>query len=154
MDRKYQFCLIDAEADYEMFPNTIAIGDEKHAPSVDQVVLGLEKPSSQVIVNLMGVRLPDRPQFLDRLVPRLLEMRARVGRPLWIIVDEAYHMLPPEWTLPAAELTGGLENIALITVIRTTSRPPRSRRWTRCWRWAGAWRCVRSLREYDRNHTM
>jgi HAD superfamily hydrolase (TIGR01484 family) len=115
-ERKYQFCLIDPEGDYEAFPNTLAIGDEKHPPAIDQILLALEKPASQVVVNLMGVSLPDRPQFLDRLLPRLLEMRARVGRPHWIIVDEAHHMLPPEWTLPAAELTGGLENIALITV--------------------------------------
>ncbi len=115
-ERKYQFCLIDPEGDYEAFPGTLAIGDEKHPPAIDQILLALEKPSTQVVVNLMGVSLPDRPQFLDRLLPRLLEMRARVGRPHWIIVDEAHHMLPPQWTLPSAELTGGLENIALITV--------------------------------------
>jgi HAD superfamily hydrolase (TIGR01484 family) len=112
----YQFCLIDPEGDYEAFPNTIAIGDEKHAPSVDQLMIALRKPSSQVILNLMGVNISDRPRFLDQLLPRLLEMRARTGRPHWIILDEAHHMLPGDWTLPSADLTGSLENIALITV--------------------------------------
>jgi phosphoglycolate phosphatase (TIGR01487 family) len=113
---EYQFCLIDPEGDYQAFPKTIAIGDEKHAPSIDQLMLALQKPSAQLIVNLMGVSIADRPKFLDQLLPRLLEMRARTGRPHWIIIDEAHHMLPPEWTLPASEITGGLENMILITV--------------------------------------
>ena len=114
--QEYQFCLIDPEGDYEAFPKTIAIGDEKHAPSIDQLMLALQKPSAQLIVNLMGVSIADRPKFLDQLLPRLLEMRARTGRPHWIIIDEAHQMLPPEWTLPASEITGGLENMILITV--------------------------------------
>ena len=115
-ERNYQFCLIDPEGDYEAFPNTIAVGDEKHPPSIDQLMLALQKPSANVVVNLLGINLADRPHFLDQLLPRLQEMRARIGRPHWIIVDEAHHMLPPEWTLPSAEMAGGLENIVLITV--------------------------------------
>lgn len=112
----YQFCLIDPEGDYEAFPKTTALGDEKHPPSIDQVILDLQKPSNQVIVNLMGINVNDRPHFLDQLLPRLQDMRARLGRPHWIIIDEAHHMLPPDWTLPSSETTGALENIVLVTV--------------------------------------
>jgi hypothetical protein len=69
-----------------------------------------------VVANLLGVSVADRPRFLDRLIPRLFELRARTGRPHWIVIDEAHHMLPPEWTFPAAELTGALENVLMITV--------------------------------------
>jgi len=115
-EQKYQFCLIDPEGDYESLPNTVLLGDEKNAPSVDQVIQALQKPTAQVVVNLMSVPLGDRPKFLDTLLPRLLEMRARIGRPHWIVVDEAHHMLPPNWTLPSAEIPGGLQNMVLITV--------------------------------------
>lgn len=115
-ERNYQFCLIDPEGDYDAFPGTIAAGDEKNAPSIDQLIQTLQKPETQLVVNLMGVSVAERPHFLDQLLPRILEMRARTGRPHWIIVDEAHHMLPPDWTLPSAELTGGLDNIVLITV--------------------------------------
>jgi hypothetical protein len=37
--------------------------------------------------------LDDRPEFLDTLLPRLDELRSRVARPHWIVVDEAHHML-------------------------------------------------------------
>jgi len=115
-ERNYQFCLIDPEGDYEAFPNTIAVGDEKHPPSLDHLMLALQKPNGNVVVNLLGINLNDRPHFLDQLLPRLQEMRARLGRPHWIVVDEAHHMLTPEWTLPSAEMAGGLQNIVLITV--------------------------------------
>ena len=38
-----------------------------------------------------------------------------------MILDEAHHMLPADWTLPSADLTASLENIALITVHPNTS---------------------------------
>jgi energy-coupling factor transporter ATP-binding protein EcfA2 len=116
IERRYQFCLIDPEGDYEAFPNTLSIGDEKHPPSIDEVLQMLQKPSSQVVVNLIGVTVGERPGFLAKLLPRLQEMRQRVGRPHWIILDEAHHMLPPEWTPVAAGLSGEPNNLMLITV--------------------------------------
>jgi HAD superfamily hydrolase (TIGR01484 family) len=116
MERRYQFCLIDPEGDYEAFPSLITAGDEKHAPSEDEILQILQKPGSHVAVNLMGVAVADRPAFLSKLLPRLAEMRRRVGRPHWIIVDEAHHMLPPEWTPAAAGIAGDLNNVILITV--------------------------------------
>lgn len=116
IERQYQVCLIDPEGDYEKFPDTIPVGDEKHLPSVDEVIQLLQKPASQVVVNLMGIPVADRPAFFGSLVPRLLELRLRIGRPHWIIVDEAHHMLSPEWAPAAAQLAGELSNVVLITV--------------------------------------
>jgi HAD superfamily hydrolase (TIGR01484 family) len=116
IERRYQVCLIDPEGDYEAFPETISVGDEKHPPAVEEALQILRKPASQVIVNLMGIAVPDRPKFLPTLLPRLQEMRLAVGRPHWIIVDEAHHMLPPEWAPPSAGLAGELNNLLLITV--------------------------------------
>ena len=41
-----------------------------------------------------GVELADRPAFLARLLPELSRLRGRTGRPHWIVIDEAHHMLP------------------------------------------------------------
>src|SRR5579862_6923386 len=38
IEKKYQVCLIDPEGDYESFPGTIAVGDEKTPPSIEQVL--------------------------------------------------------------------------------------------------------------------
>jgi len=116
IERRYQFCLIDPEGDYEAFPNTLSIGDEKHPPSVDEAVQMIQKPSSQAVINLIGVTVAERPGFLAKLLPRLQEMRQRCGRPHWIILDEAHHMLPQEWTPVSAGLSGEVENLMLITV--------------------------------------
>jgi len=116
IERRYQFCLIDPEGDYEHFPGTVGIGDEKHPPSPDQIMHSLQRPATDVVVNLMGISVEDRPRFLDELLPRLLDLRARNGRPHWIIIDEAHHMFPSEWTIPSAEAEIGLENLVLVTV--------------------------------------
>jgi hydroxymethylpyrimidine pyrophosphatase-like HAD family hydrolase/energy-coupling factor transporter ATP-binding protein EcfA2 len=116
IEKKYQVCLIDPEGDYQNFPGTITVGDEKHAAAIDQILQTLEKPSSQTVVNLVGVPFSDRPGFFASLLPRLQESRVRTGRPHWIIIDEAHHMLPSEWAPGSAELAGGLTNIVQITV--------------------------------------
>ena len=116
IQKKYQVCLIDPEGDYESYPGVITAGDEKHPPAIEQILQTLEKPASQTVVNLVGVPVGDRPGFFSSLLPRLQEMRLRVGRPHWIIIDEAHHMLPSEWKPGSAELAGGLTNTVQITV--------------------------------------
>jgi HAD superfamily hydrolase (TIGR01484 family) len=116
IESEYQVCLIDPEGDYGSFPGTTTVGDDKHAPAIEQVLQNLEKPAAQVIVNLVGVAMADRPDFFVRLLPRLQELRLRTGRPHWIVVDEAHHLLPAQWAPGSAELAGEQNNIILITV--------------------------------------
>ena len=113
---KYQTCLIDPEGDYGAFPGTIAVGGPKTPPSIDLVLQAMEKPDSQTIVNMLGVPLEDRPVFFSALLPRLEEMRLRTGRPHWIVIDEAHHMLPRTWTPARAGGASELKNLVLITV--------------------------------------
>jgi len=103
-----------SEGDYGTFPDTIAVGDEKHAPSLEQILQALRKPQVQVVANLMGIALADRPAFCASLLPHLQEMRLRTGRPHWLIIDEAHHLLPPGWV--SAEPVAALNNVVLITV--------------------------------------
>jgi hydroxymethylpyrimidine pyrophosphatase-like HAD family hydrolase len=116
LQREYQVCVIDPEGDYESFPGTISLGNEKHAPLADEVLQVLASPSAQLVVNLMGIAVDERPAFFDRLLPRILEMRMTTGRPHWLVVDEAHHMLPREWAPASAALTAGLGNLVMITV--------------------------------------
>jgi HAD superfamily hydrolase (TIGR01484 family) len=116
IEKRYQVCVIDPEGDYQGFPDAIPVGDEKHKPSADEILQILQKPTAHVIVNLMGISVPDRPAFFGDLLPRLQEMRLRTGRPHWIIVDEAHHMFVPEWTPPSAQFAAELHGLVLITV--------------------------------------
>jgi hydroxymethylpyrimidine pyrophosphatase-like HAD family hydrolase/energy-coupling factor transporter ATP-binding protein EcfA2 len=116
MDMKYQVCLVDPEGDYENLPDCRIVGDDKQAPSIKQLKQALEEPSSQVVVNLVGVSPAERPQCFAQLVAEIQELRMRTGRPHWLAIDEAHHVLPTDWAPPSPELTKQLSNILLITV--------------------------------------
>jgi len=131
----YQFCVIDPEGDYEEFESGIVFGNGDRAPGAEEVLTALEKPDANAIVNLIALPLDDRPAFFLDLLPRLHALRARTGRPHWILVDETHHLLPrdfdpaptilaqessgmlyvtvhPEWMAPA--VSKGLDGVAVL----------------------------------------
>lgn len=115
-EQKYQFCLFDPEGDYENFAGAVALGGAQTPPSVVEVVQLLANPETNSIVNFTGLKIPDRPPlFLEFLGP-LLQMRTRTGRPHWIVVDEAHHLMPADWLPPAGVLPQQVQNLAMITV--------------------------------------
>jgi hydroxymethylpyrimidine pyrophosphatase-like HAD family hydrolase len=112
----YQCCIIDPEGDYEEYESVVCIGTNERAPAVEEVLELLSKPQNQVAVSLLGVPLPDRPGVFGALLPRLQEMRARTGRPHWIVIDEAHHLLPASWRPAPLTLPRELGGVLLITV--------------------------------------
>ena len=108
----YQFCAVDPEGDYQTLVDAVILGDAKKAPVVDEVISVLEKPGRNVVVNMIGVRFDDRPAFFNKLMAAMAELRKNTGRPHWLIVDEAHHVLPAEEEHPA-DLP---RNVLLITM--------------------------------------
>jgi hydroxymethylpyrimidine pyrophosphatase-like HAD family hydrolase/energy-coupling factor transporter ATP-binding protein EcfA2 len=93
-EREYQYCVIDPEGDYEHLAATLVAGSREHAPDIAQVIEHLEKPDVNLAVNLLAIALAERPAFFIELLSALLQLRVRVGRPHWTVIDEAHHMLP------------------------------------------------------------
>lgn len=112
----YQFVVIDPEGDFTAFEEAANVGDPHHPPLVQQVIDLLDDPEQDVVVNLLGIALEHRPSFFDEMLPRLQELRARAGRPHWIIVDEAHHLLPTAWVPSDQSRPERLQGIMLITV--------------------------------------
>lgn len=112
----YQLVLVDPEGDYEAFEGPIYLGDPKTTPSIDEVLRVLAKPGESVATGLLGIQLRDRPGFFESLLPRLQELRSRSGRPHWIVVDEAHHLLPASWDPASITIPQELNNMLLITV--------------------------------------
>src|SRR5262249_51692377 len=110
------FCIIDPEGDHEGFPGAVTLGTGHGAPTADEVLQLLAKPDENVVVNLIGMPVTDRPSFFLGLVPRLLELRARTGRPHWLLVDEAHHMLPASWEPGVQNVPQDLGGLLLVTV--------------------------------------
>lgn len=116
VEQGYQFCIIDPEGDYSTFEGVVVLGDPQRAPSVDEVLTLFENPEQNAVVNLLGIALEHRPMFFKSLLPRLQELRARTGRPHWIVVDEAHHLLPAVWEPASLVLPQALHGMLLITV--------------------------------------
>jgi hypothetical protein len=76
----------------------------------------LKNPQENVVVNLIGVRLKDRPRFFLALLPRLQEMRAQLGHPHWIVIDETHHVLPASWEPAPQAMPTEFDRFVFITI--------------------------------------
>ena len=115
LERGFQFCVIDPEGDYAELENTVSLGDAKHEPRLEEAIELLRHAKGSLVVNLLGVRLDERPRYFAKLFPQLCQLRAESARPHWMLIDEAHHMMPSEWAT-AANLPRRLEGTILVTV--------------------------------------
>jgi hydroxymethylpyrimidine pyrophosphatase-like HAD family hydrolase len=115
-EQGYQFCVIDPEGDYEDFAAGIVFGSADRAPGAEEVLTALEKPDTSAIVNLVALPLQDRPRFFLELLPRLQSLRAKTGRPHWVLVDETHHLMPRDWEPAPLILSPELAGMIYVTV--------------------------------------
>jgi hydroxymethylpyrimidine pyrophosphatase-like HAD family hydrolase len=116
MELGYQLIVVDPEGDYESLEGALTLGSANHTPTIDEVMELLGSPRQNVVVNLVGLPLDDRPAFFLALMPRLQELRTRTGRPHWIAVDEAHHVLPVLWEPAALTMPVSIDRMLFITV--------------------------------------
>lgn len=109
----YQFCAIDAEGDYELFPDSVVCGNAQHVPTIAEIAKALSTPTQNVIVNLLGLEYEKRPAMFQTLLTQLQDFRNKTGRPHCVILDEAHHFLQ-----------GGLESS--VPYLEAYSRDPAS----------------------------
>ncbi|HJT16183.1 MAG TPA: HAD hydrolase family protein, partial [Thermoanaerobaculia bacterium] len=123
MDLAYQLCIIDPEGDYGTLEGVTVLGSRARAPAIDEVVEVLRDPGVSVVVNLLGVRLEDRPHFAADLFSQIHAMRVSTGRPHWVVVDEVHHLLPSSWAHAKMLLPQRLGETILITMRATEVVP-------------------------------
>lgn len=114
--RGYQWCLVDPEGDHEHTGGAVTVGGSDHAPDLVEALQLLENPEQRVVVNIMGVPLAERPRIFAKLFLQLLDMRARTGRPHWIVVEEAHHMLPEKWQPAPLVMPKHLKQMIYVTI--------------------------------------
>ena len=115
-ERGFQFCVFDPEGDYVELEHAISVGNSTTAPDVEGAVNLLREASANVLINTQCLGVGERPGFFQRLLPKLTELRARTGRPHWLIIDEAHHLLPAARQNIAQLLPTDLPSVILITV--------------------------------------
>jgi HAD superfamily hydrolase (TIGR01484 family) len=112
----YQFLIIDPEGDYSTLDGTLVLGGPHQAPLTEEVIRAIAPVRQNLVVNLVGIALEQRPAFFEKLLPALLEARGRTGRPHWIVVDEAHHLLAARRTSSAARWPERWEGMLFVTV--------------------------------------
>jgi HAD superfamily hydrolase (TIGR01484 family) len=116
IEKGQEFCLIDPEGDYETLDGAIAIGDEQWPPSIDEAIRLLRRSDLNIVVGTLALDLPARRRFFEGLLPAILELRARTGRPHWLVVDEAHHFLPRIDGEASAALGNDFSGTVLVTI--------------------------------------
>jgi hydroxymethylpyrimidine pyrophosphatase-like HAD family hydrolase/energy-coupling factor transporter ATP-binding protein EcfA2 len=112
----YQFLLIDPEGDYDGLDGVVVLGTPDREPTVEEAVDVLDDPKLNLVLDLLGIRLQDRPAFLEKLLPRVHELRSRTGRPHWVVVDEAHHMLPSGLATVGDSMPRDVSSFVFVTV--------------------------------------
>jgi hydroxymethylpyrimidine pyrophosphatase-like HAD family hydrolase len=113
--KKYQFCLIDPEGDYTELKDSFSAGDAEHIPVIEEVIKLLQNPLQNVVVNTLAIPLHDRPDFFNKLLAAMLDLRKSLGHPHWLIFDEAHHLLPGEVEDSFFNIPEDLNNFMLVT---------------------------------------
>jgi hypothetical protein len=108
--------VLDPEGDYQDLENAIIIGDAKTSPVEREALDLMRRASNNMVINTLAIPAEERPSFFIDLLPDLATFRAQKGRPHWLIIDEAHHLLPAARTDTPRALPRGLPGAILITV--------------------------------------
>ena len=112
----FQYIVIDPEGDYAELEDAVVLGDAERSPRDAEAIEVLRRGDGYVVLNLLGVDIADRPGFLAGLLPQLCQLRQQTGRPHWIVIDEAHHMLPATPAADGAALPQDMRATILVTV--------------------------------------
>jgi hydroxymethylpyrimidine pyrophosphatase-like HAD family hydrolase/energy-coupling factor transporter ATP-binding protein EcfA2 len=113
---QYQVCLFDPEGDFDEFENLLTLGGAQRIPGVAEILEILNQPDRSLNINLLGVPLADRPASFQGLLAHIQELRFKVARPHWLVVDEAHHVLPADLGAARTAVPTELASFALVTV--------------------------------------
>jgi HAD superfamily hydrolase (TIGR01484 family) len=123
-EAQYQYVVIDPEGDYSSLEHTVVLGMPERAPLLEELLDVIDKAGHSAVVNLLGLPLDERPAFFDRLLPRLLDLRVRTGRPHWLVIDEVHHLMPKAWSQSDETMPRRPNNLVMITVHPGSVAPP------------------------------
>jgi hydroxymethylpyrimidine pyrophosphatase-like HAD family hydrolase len=104
---RYAVCVIDPEGDYRVLarmPGLISVEIVEH-DDVDRTLDHLRKiPSASAVMDLSRLPHAGKVAFIERALRKIREVRHLVGRPHWVLIDEAHYSLHAEGV--AADVLG------------------------------------------------
>ena len=116
LEQSYQLCVIDPEGDHPPRRQLAVLGTADRAPAVDEVATLLEDPARSIVATLLATPMEERALWFGAMSARIDELRKRIGRPHWVIVDEAHHVVPAAQDVSTIGLPRPTSGVVLITV--------------------------------------
>lgn len=94
VEKGLEFCVVDPEGDYLTLENAVTIGGLREPPATEESLRLLLQAGINVVINTMALNINDRCRLFADLVPAIHELRAKSGRPHWVLIDEAHYAVP------------------------------------------------------------
>ena len=116
VEKGLEFCVFDPEGDYYGLEHAVAVGDATAAPVSSDALKLLCDAGVNVVVNALAGNMPERRRLFARLLPSMCDLRARTGRPHWLLIDEAHHVMPATDEGLRHDLLESLPSTVFITV--------------------------------------
>jgi hypothetical protein len=116
--QRYTFCLIDVTGQYGRIGEAVSLGTATRPPTTNEAVKLLQSADKSGVINLAGLPVADQRPFLEQLMPGISELRARLGRPHWLVIDDTQRLLPAQ-----ASRKGGVTIRNSESLLHITARP-------------------------------
>lgn len=112
-EQGYEFCVLDPEGDYCTLRNAISVGTPECPPDAEHLDGLLHRAAANVVVQVRALMPHARLELADSLWAEAVALRARTGRPNWIVVDEAHQTFGRN---AAARIPEGMPPTILLTL--------------------------------------
>jgi len=92
----YQFCLVDPEGDYLDLQGVLNMGNDEQPPVIPEVMKMMRESVQNLVVCVLAIPFYERAAFFQKLLANIADLYKNTGRPHFIIMDEAHHLIPNE----------------------------------------------------------
>jgi hypothetical protein len=115
--KSYTLCVIDVDGRYGdlALAKAVSLGGPTGPPTTDEIVKLFRGADKSGVINLAGLSPEDRLPFLKELTPKLVELRAHLGRPHWTTLDATQDVLPADGTASEVLPLGAGDSVLHIT---------------------------------------
>ncbi|MCB8882692.1 HAD-IIB family hydrolase [Acidisoma cellulosilytica] len=116
IDRGLSFCVMDPEGDYFELQHAVCVGSAASPPNMRNALKLQQDAGVNLVINSQALPLAARRKLFAQLVREATTLRARTGRPHWLVIDEAHEVLPADRQGEAPDWPGEAPNIILVTL--------------------------------------
>jgi hydroxymethylpyrimidine pyrophosphatase-like HAD family hydrolase/energy-coupling factor transporter ATP-binding protein EcfA2 len=121
LDSGRSMLVLDPEGDYRTLSElegVVVFGGrgEQALPAPEEMDQLLRHSGTSLVLDLSAMTLAEKVVYATKMLAVVAGVRSSIGRPHWLIIDEAHHVLPAEGSPAVDFVRPGAEGLALITL--------------------------------------